>query len=105
MPPGSAGSLEAGVPASNAGTVLDSNAVTAASSGSSGTEAPAVRESAKGDAKKPAAKAPNTTTTHGGAKKSAPKVKPQAAPAKHHAVLTKHRAGTAQHYPNQVAHP
>jgi cell division protein FtsQ len=106
MPPGSAGSGESGAPGSNAVTSGDSNALKAASPvAQDGAAAPVVNAAPKAGDKKPAGKAPIAAATHGAAKKSAPKAKPHAAAPKHNPVVTKHPAGTAQHYPNQVAHP
>jgi cell division protein FtsQ len=102
MPPNSAASAESGAPGSNAVTSGDSNALKAASPVA---EAPVAKATARTGDKKPAAKVPNAAAAHGGAKKSAPKAKPHAAAPKHYPVVTKHPAGTTQHYANQVAHP
>ena len=106
MPPGSAGSNESGATGSNAVTSGDSNALKAAPPvAQDGAAASVVKAVPKVGDKKPAGKAPIAAATHGAAKKSAPKAKPHAAAPKHNPVVTKHPAGTTQHYPNQVAHP
>jgi cell division protein FtsQ len=91
-----AGSADSGAAVSNAVSAGDSNAVKAASP---------VEQNGAPVVKKPAGKASIAPAAHGGAKKSAPKIKPHAAAAKHNPGVTKHPAGTTQHHPTQVAHP
>jgi cell division protein FtsQ len=123
MPPGSGGQMTPSASAAGG----DANALKAASpDAEDGAGTPGAKA---GDrvALKPAAKAPAAAVTHGAAmksvakpahgsahrdvafavpaKKSAPKAKTHAAAPKHHPVVTKHSAGTAQHHPTQVAHP